>query len=156
MDIDRGPEDGAELLKIGDHLSQTERRSMLAERDTRDRYLASFLKDQTGGVFSARINGLSKSGIFVRLDETGADGLIPSSYLHDDRYKLNNERNKLTGQFSKMVFTIGASVLIQLREANPLSGTLIFNLIEYEKKIIPAVNKKRPRIKNRTRRKRST
>ncbi len=148
-DVESNVKNQVELLKIGEHLSGTERRSMLAERDTKDRYLASFLKDRIGGEFSARINGLSKSGIFVRLHETGADGFIPISYLHNDRYKLNNDRNKLIGRFSKITINIGANVVVKLKEANPISGNLIFNLIEYENETIPISNKSGQRIKKR-------
>ena len=143
----------SELVKVGEHLSKTERRSMLAERDTKDRYLASFLKNKIGGEFNARINGLSRSGMFVRLDDTGADGLIPISSLYGDRYSLNNEKNKLIGRTSKISFNIGANVLVRLREANPISGGLIFGLVEYENKPIKISNnsarhsKKKRRLK---------
>ncbi|MDG2474031.1 MAG: VacB/RNase II family 3'-5' exoribonuclease [Paracoccaceae bacterium] len=126
--------DHSELLKVGEQLSKTERRSMLAERATRDRYLASFLKDRLGSEFAARISGLSKSGIFVRLMETGADGLIPISCLNGEKFNLNNEKNKLIGRSSRISFNIGASVLVKLTKANPISGSLLFNLIQYENK----------------------
>ena len=146
----------SELIKIGEHLSRTERRSMLAERDTKDRYLATFLKNKIGGEFDARINGLSKSGMFVRLNDTGADGLIPISSLYGDRYSLNTAKNKLVGRTSKISFNIGASVLVRLREANPISGGLIFSLIEYENKPIKIPNNaaKRFKTKRRTKKKR--
>ncbi len=148
----------AELVKIGEQLSTTERRSMLAERDTKDRYLAAFLTNRIGGEFSARINGLSKSGIFVRLDETGADGLIPLSYLFGDRYRLNDEKNKLIGRSSKNTFNIGANVLVKLKKANPISGGLIFELIQYKNKVVAISTKSgrgKKKLKTRKRRKKS-
>ena len=131
----------AVLFKIGDQLSKTERRSVLAERDTKDRFLASFLTDKKGEDFSAKINGFSRSGIFVRLDEIGADGLIPLSFLYGDRYNLNKEKNKLIGRSSKTTFVIGASVLVKLEEADPISGSLIFNLINHKSKPMLATKK---------------
>ena len=142
-----------ELLKIGEHLSRTERRSMLAERDAKDRYLAAFLKDRLGEEFIARINGLSRAGIFVRLDQTGADGLIPISFLADDVYSLNIEKNRLVGKTSNMIFNIGANVLVKLREANPISGGLIFNLIEYENRPLKLPRNSKKRSKKKTRHK---
>ena len=50
---------------------------MAAERDAKDRYIAQFLEDKIGAEFGARISGVTKSGLFITLDETGADGLIP-------------------------------------------------------------------------------
>ena len=141
----------SELVKMGAHLSRTERRSMLAERDTKDRYLATFLKNKIGGEFEARINGLSKSGMFVRLNDTGADGLIPISSLYGDRYSLNTEKNRLVGRTSKTSLNIGANVLVRLREANPISGGLIFSLIEYENKPIKTPNNSTKRFKTKRR-----
>ena len=141
----------SDLVKVGEKLSRTERRSMLAERDTKDRYLATFLKNKIGGEFNARINGLSKSGMFVRLDDTGADGLIPISSLFGDRYSLNTEKNKLVGRTSKLSFNLGANVLVMLREANPISGGLIFSLIEYENKPIKTSNNSAKRFKTKRR-----
>ena len=126
----------SELAKIGAHLSKTERRSMSAERETKDRYLAEFLKDKIGGEFSGRINGLSKSGIFVQLNETGADGLIPLSFLRGDRFYLNKGKNELIGRTSKRKLKIGANVLVSVQDANEISGSLIFNLVEYENKSV--------------------
>ena len=142
------------LVKMGEHLSRTERRSMLAERETKDRYLATFLKNKIGGEFDARINGLSKSGMFVRLNDTGADGLIPISSLYGDRYSLNTEKNRMVGRTSKTSFNIGANVLVRLREANPVSGGLIFSLIEYENKPIKTPNNSTRRFKTKRRIKR--
>ena len=50
---------------------------MVAERDTTDRYLASFMAERIGNEFSGRISGVARFGVFVKLDETGADGLVP-------------------------------------------------------------------------------
>ncbi|MEM8581744.1 MAG: ribonuclease R, partial [Pseudomonadota bacterium] len=59
------------LDETAQHISHMERRSMLAERDTIDRYLASYLKDRVGNEFAARISGVTRFGAFAKLDETG-------------------------------------------------------------------------------------
>ena len=78
------------LDQTAEHISDTERRSMMAERDTNDRYLAAYMADRVGNEFSGRISGIARFGVFVKLDETGADGLIPiralgREYFHFDR-----------------------------------------------------------------------
>ncbi|MGY9050039.1 MAG: ribonuclease R, partial [Rhodobacterales bacterium] len=78
------PQDIEGLEATGEHISTTERRSMMAERDTTDRYLAAFLSDRIGAEFSGRISGIAKFGVFVRLDETGADGLVPMRNLGNE------------------------------------------------------------------------
>ncbi len=72
-----GPDDEARLDETAAHISDTERRSMEAERDTTDRYLASYMAERTGTEMAGRISGIQRFGAFVKLDETGADGLIP-------------------------------------------------------------------------------
>ena len=139
--------DESEFLRIGEHLSRMERRSMVAERDTNDRYLAGFLQNKLGSEFDAYVNGLTRSGIFVRLKDTGADGLIPISSLSNDRFYLNSENNKLIGKTSKMVISIGGNVRVKLREANPVSGGLIFNLTEYEDSPVGQASSTRRRSK---------
>ncbi len=71
------PQDIEMLEETAQHISDTERRSMAAERDTTDRYLAAYLADRVGSEFAGRISGVTRFGLFVKLDETGADGLIP-------------------------------------------------------------------------------
>jgi ribonuclease R len=71
------PEEIDQLEPTAQHISETERRSMAAERDTTDRYLAAFLSERVGAELTGRISGVQRFGAFVKLDETGADGLIP-------------------------------------------------------------------------------
>ena len=63
------------------HISTTERRSMLAERDATDRYLAAFLSSKVGGLFTARISGVTTAGLFVTLIDTGASACGSSSTI---------------------------------------------------------------------------
>ena len=73
-------------LDIAEAISATERRAMIAERSAGERYLAARLADQIGKSFAARISGVSRAGLFVMLDDSGADGLIPISRLGDKRF----------------------------------------------------------------------
>ena len=74
-------ESTSRLKEIAEHISATERKAMVAERDAKDRYIAAYLADRVGAVFGARITGVTKFGLFITLDETGADGLIPARNL---------------------------------------------------------------------------
>ena len=71
------PRDRRRLGEIAEHISMTERRAMAAERDSTDRYVAAFMEDRIGASFDARVTGVTRFGLFVRLAETGAEGLIP-------------------------------------------------------------------------------
>jgi ribonuclease R len=86
------------LAETGEHISMTERRSMMAERDTTDRYLAAFLADRIGSEFAATISGVARFGLFARLEETGADGLIPISSLGREYFHYDPDTQSLTGE----------------------------------------------------------
>ncbi|WP_377808891.1 ribonuclease R [Azospirillum sp. A29] len=116
------------LAEIGDHLSGTERRAATAERDAVDRYTAAFLADRIGDRFSGRISGVSRFGLFVRLDESGADGLVPASSLPDDRYDHDEAAHALVGQRTGRTYRLGSQVKVVLVEADPVSGSTLFRL----------------------------
>ncbi len=120
------------LSGTAEHISQTERRSMMAERDTVDRYLAAFLSDQHGAEFEGKIAGVAKFGIFVKLEETGADGLVPVSTLGRDYFRFDDKTNTLTGDESGLTLSLGLAVRVRLIEATPVTGGLIFELLHVE------------------------
>ncbi|MCP5074992.1 MAG: ribonuclease R [Rhodobacteraceae bacterium] len=131
------PEDIEALADTGDWISQTERRSMLAERDTTDRYLASYLSERVGNEFSGRVSGIARFGLFVKLDETGADGMIPLSALGREYWVYSRESNSLTGDKSGRVISVGMPATVRLTEAAPLTGGLLLELLEVGGKPLP-------------------
>ncbi len=118
----------AGLDDIGDHISMTERRAAAAERDAVDRFTAAFLADRVGQSFAGRISGVTRFGLFVRLDDSGADGLVPMSTLTDDRYEHDERAHALVGQRQGRVHRLGAAVTVALVEADPLTGATLFRL----------------------------
>jgi ribonuclease R len=118
----------ADAAVVADHISATERRAAAAEREALDRYRALFLARSIGAVFAARISGVAQFGLFVTLSETGADGLVPISTLRDDFYTRDERRHRLVGRRSGRVFTLGDIVSVQLVEADPVAGRLVFRL----------------------------
>jgi ribonuclease R len=122
------------LEKIASHISITERRSMVAERETIDRYLARYLKDKVGGEFHCTISGITRFGIFIQLNEIGADGLIPLSNFSNEYYKYNENENSLTGSLSNRKIQIGMSAIAILIASDEKSGGLRFKLLELNDK----------------------
>lgn len=110
-------------------ISDTERRSMAAERDTTDRYLAAYLSDRVGAEFPGRISGVQKFGLFVKLDETGADGLVPIRSIGREFYHYDEASQTLTGSDSGQVIGLGQRVLVRLAEATPVTGGLTLELL---------------------------
>jgi ribonuclease R len=119
------------------HISDTERRSMVAERDTNDRYLAAFLSERLGEEFTGKISGIARFGVFVKLDETGADGLVPMRALGREYFHFDPERGTLMGADTGRIIALGQRVTVRLAEAAPVSGGLAFDLLDIEGSQVP-------------------
>lgn len=123
---------------IAQHISATERRAMLAERETADRLLAQFLAAKIGAKFEGRISGVTRSGLFVRLLETGADGFVPASTLGQDFYRYVEEHQAMIGDRTGEKFGLGDRVTVRLVEAAPVAGALRFELLSEGTRVNPS------------------
>ncbi len=124
-----GGDEAEDFVRIGEHISKTERRGMLAERECVDRYIASHLTDRIDAEFEARISGVTRAGLFIRLLENHADGLIPISTLGDDYYHHDERQQCLIGERSNTRYQLGDPIKVRLLEANRLTGGLIFAVV---------------------------
>jgi ribonuclease R len=124
------PGAGERFEELGQHISTTERRSAAAEREAVDRFTAAFLQDRLGAMLRGRINGVTRFGLFVTLDEAGADGLVPMSSLPDDYYDHDVARHCLVGRRWGRTYHLGERVSVRLREADPATGGIVLDLIE--------------------------
>ncbi len=122
----------ARLAETAKHISETERRSMAAERDTADRYLAAFLAERVGGEFEGRVSGVTRFGLFVRLAETGADGLVPIRSLGHEFFHFDADAQTLMGADTGLTIGLGDRVRVRLAEADPVTGGLLVELIELD------------------------
>ncbi|MFC2953550.1 ribonuclease R [Marinicaulis aureus] len=117
------------LSKVAEDISDLERRSIAAERESNDRYLAGYLENKVGVEFDARIRGVTKFGLFVMLDETGADGFIPMRSIGSERFTFEEKEHCVTGDSTGGVFRLGQPVKVKLAEAAPLTGGLRFEML---------------------------
>ncbi len=132
------PQDIEMLAETAQHISDTERRSMAAERDTTDRYLAAYLSDRVGSEFAGRISGVTRFGLFVKLDETGADGLIPIRSVGREFFHYDPKAQTLMGADTGLTIGIGQRVTVRLAEAVPVTGGLMLELLDIEGRDVPA------------------
>ncbi|HEY7247120.1 MAG TPA: ribonuclease R [Xanthobacteraceae bacterium] len=121
--------DAAALAEIGAQISAAERRAMKAERETFDRLLAHFLADRIGAIFEGHISGATRAGLFVKLDDTGADGFIPARTLGPEYFRYHEDRHALIGDRSGETHRLGDRVTVRLVEAAPVAGALRFELL---------------------------
>jgi ribonuclease R len=117
------------LSEVAAQISVTERRAMKAERETADRLIAHHLADRIGASFQGRISGVTRAGLFVKLEGTGADGLIPIRTLGTEYYNYDEARHALVGSRSGAMHRLGDVVDVRLVEAAPVAGALRFELL---------------------------
>jgi ribonuclease R len=118
----------AAMGRTADHVSLTERRAMEAERDTLDRYVAAYLSERVGEVMRTRITGVAKFGFFAQVDGLGGDGLVPVSTLGDERFVYDEDARVLEGIETGTRYVAGQRLDLRLVEANPITGSLRFEL----------------------------
>jgi ribonuclease R len=118
-----------ELDQISQAISDTERRAMAAERETADRLIAAYLADRIGARFQARVSGLVRTGLFVRLIETGADGFVPASSIGREYFYHDEARHALVGEDTALAYRLGDLVEVRLVEAIPTAGALRFEML---------------------------
>jgi len=136
-----------ELDATAEQISQAERRAMAAERETVDRLIALHLAEQVGSTFKGRIAGVTRSGMFVKLDGTGADGFIPAATIGQDYYIYSESDHALVGERTGETFRLGDNVEVKLVEAFPSAGALRFQLVSDGRYDLKLSRKKRVRDK---------
>jgi ribonuclease R len=122
------PEDIANFADTAEQITATERRATLAERDSTDRYLALFLQHRVGEIFAGRISGVTKFGLFLTLNETGASGFLSMSNLADDYWIFDDKTKTISGRRSRKIFGLAQDMEVRLLEARPVTGGLLFGL----------------------------
>ncbi|MBI1199251.1 MAG: ribonuclease R [Phenylobacterium sp.] len=121
--------DISQMKGTAEIITFAERRAMAAERDAMDRYIAGFLADRVGAEFEGRITGVTRFGLFVRLAETGADGLVPVSKLGGEFFIHDDRAHALVGERSGARWPLGMTVRVRLEEATPITGGLLFEML---------------------------
>jgi ribonuclease R len=131
--------DQQSLGEIAARISAAERRAMLAERETSDRLIAHFLADRIGATFESRISGVTRAGLFVKLDGTGADGFVPARLIGGEYFRYQEARHALVGDETGETYQLGDRVTVRLAEAAPVAGALRFDLLSQGR-----IERKRP------------
>ena len=126
--------EAARLADIAQTISETERRAMAAERETTDRLIAAYLADRVGAEFDARISGVTRAGLFVRLADTGADGFVPAATIGNDYWRHHEDAHALVGDRTGFSYRLGDEVRVRLVEAIPTAGALRFEMLSEGKR----------------------
>jgi ribonuclease R len=120
--------DAEHFERIGEQISGLERRAMEAERETVDRYVAAYLSDQRGQVVMCRITGVQPFGFFATVVDFGGDGLVPVSTIGDEYFRYDEKAQQLVGEETGTTYRQGQKLKLRIAEADPVSGSLRFEL----------------------------
>lgn len=120
------PKRDPDLVAVTEHISSTERRAAMAERQTVDRFTALYLRDRAGAVFRGRVSGVSKFGAFVSLEDSGADGILPMRHLPQDFYDHDEKGHRLIGRRWGLELRVGDMVDVRLVETDEVAGSIVF------------------------------
>jgi ribonuclease R len=121
-------QEAAAMEVTGELISDLERRAMVAERETMDRYVAAFLSERVGALVPCRITGVQPFGFFAAVEDLGGDGLVPAATLGREYFRYDEASQSLIGEESGTTFALGQRLTLRLAEANPVSGGLRFEL----------------------------
>jgi len=138
-------EEASQLQAIAEDITHHERRAMAAERDAVSRYVAAFLSDRVGSEFGGRVTGVTRFGLFIRLQETGADGLAPVASLGNEYFRHDERSHALVGERSGGRYELGQPVQVKLMEATPISGGLLLQVLDPPRKGEPPKKGRLPR-----------
>lgn len=117
------------LAEIATQISSYERRAMIAERETFDRLVAHYLTNKIGRIFTGRISGVTKAGLFISLDKLNTDGFVHISTLKNDYYRFDEAQHILIGQRSHKGYQLSDLVEVKLITVQPFAGALSFELL---------------------------
>jgi ribonuclease R len=140
-------DDAARLADVARAISDTERRAMAAERETSDRLIAAYLADRVNALFDARISGVTRAGLFVRLKDTGADGFVPAATIGNDYWRHHEDAHALIGDRTGTAYRLGDEVRVRLVEAIPTAGALRFEMLSEGRRMAGAA-RRLPRGRN--------
>ena len=114
------------------HASERELVAADAERSSTKYKLIEFMKDKIGQEFDGAISGITEWGMYVEIDETHIEGMVPLREIRSDFFDFEEERYRLVGKRTHKVYRLGDRVRIKVKEANLDQRLLDYELIEQE------------------------
>ena len=126
---------------ISEHITNTERKSVAAERKTTDRLISLLFKEKINELVDCTSISIHKFGIFVSIEDGIADSLLPLRNLPNDWYDYDPTKHVLSGVNSGYKFIIGMKFKAKIIEVEPLTGSIIVKF--YQDKITDKIIRKK-------------
>ncbi len=123
----------ADMRKIAESSSESERRAAEAERELVEWKKVKFMIDRVGDEFRALIISTTRFGFFVELEDLFVEGLVPMDSLQGDRFVFHESTRKVIGDRTRRTFSIGQEVRVRLDRIDAVEKKLQFSLVEPER-----------------------
>ena len=101
-----------------------------AERSSIKYKLVEFMQDKVGYEFEGHISGLTDWGMYVEIEPTKIEGMVALRDIRSDFYEFDEEKYRIVGRSSKMVYNLGDPVKIRVKKANLDQKLLDYELVE--------------------------
>ena len=101
-----------------------------AERASIKYKLVEFMEDKVGYTFGGHVSGLTEWGMYVEIDPTKIEGMVPLRDIKSDFFEFDADRYRLIGRRSKVVYNLGDPVRIRVKKTNLEQKLLDYELIE--------------------------
>ena len=116
--------------KLCKHASEREIVAAEAERASIKYKLVEFMQDKVGYVFGGNISGLTEWGMYVEVEPTKIEGMVPLRDIRSDFYEFDADHYRLVGRRSGIVYNLGDPVRIRVKKTNLEQKLLDYELIE--------------------------
>lgn len=120
------------LNDLAAHVSMTERRAVSAEREAMDRFAVAAALNVESDRLAGRVTGITRFGLYVELENGGAEGFIPKRLLGAGRLSFDEKSQSLGARRGGLRYSLGQTLAVTIKEADPLRGRLILQPIDSE------------------------
>lgn len=115
------------------HASERELVAADAERTSVKYKLVEFMQEKIGLEFDGAVSGITEWGMYVEIDETHIEGMIPLREIKSDFFDFDEDHYRLVGRRSHQIYRLGDRVRIRVKNANLEQRLLDYELIETTK-----------------------
>ena len=112
------------------HASDRELVAADAERTSVKYKLVEFMQDKVGSEFDGHVSGITEWGMYVEIEPTKIEGMVPLREIRSDFFEFDEERYRLVGRRTRRCIRLGDAVRIRVKGANLEQRLLDYELVE--------------------------
>ena len=120
------------------HASEREVIAAEAERESVKYKLVEFMEDKVGQEFDGHVSGVTQWGIYVEIEPTKIEGMIPYRTIRSDFYDFDEDHYRAVGRRKHGVIKLGDPLRIRVKGTNLEQKLLDYELVEPEMENVPA------------------